>query len=110
MSQGKEPVIERIGMLTKRYPSRSAAARAWGNQYQHIKQLFQGRTNTTSPPEKVSLYEFLKVKELVLSGLKRARVNHQTMLVFVVILVVLVIREISLHRCFHSLRKTNENS
>lgn len=109
MSQGKEPVIERIGMLTKRYPSRSAAARAWGININTLNSYFKGG-QTQPAPEKVSLYEFLKVKELVLSGLKRARVNHQTMLVFVVILVVLVIREINLHRCFHSLRKTNENS
>ncbi|MBQ0955117.1 hypothetical protein [Serratia symbiotica] len=27
---GKEPVIERVFRLIERYPSRSAAARAWG--------------------------------------------------------------------------------
>lgn len=29
-ADGKEPIIERIFRLVERYPSRNAAARAWG--------------------------------------------------------------------------------
>ncbi|ENE0133361.1 hypothetical protein ABMJ88_003197 [Escherichia coli] len=53
MSQGKEPVIERIGMLTKRYPSRSAAARAWGININTLNSYFKGGQTQPAPRESI---------------------------------------------------------
>lgn len=41
LSEGKEPVIERIFQLVERYPSRSAAARAWGININTLKNYYR---------------------------------------------------------------------
>lgn len=41
MGQSKEPVIERITSLVRHYPSRSAAARAWGVNINTLKSYYR---------------------------------------------------------------------
>ncbi|WP_140918685.1 helix-turn-helix domain-containing protein [Limnobaculum xujianqingii] len=47
LSKGKVPVIERIAELARKYPSRSAAARAWGINVNTLNSYYK---NETPPP------------------------------------------------------------
>ncbi|MBC3212502.1 hypothetical protein [Serratia fonticola] len=49
--QVKEPVIERITQLTRRYPSRSAAARAWGININTLKSYYRKDGEPPKPRE-----------------------------------------------------------
>lgn len=49
--QDKEPVIERITQLTRRYPSRSAAARAWGININTLKSYYRKDGEPPKPRE-----------------------------------------------------------
>lgn len=51
VKQSKEPVVERIASLVKRYPSRSAAARAWGVNINTLKSYFRKDGCTPEPRE-----------------------------------------------------------
>lgn len=44
MEQSKEPIIERMAYLIRRYPSRSAAARAWGININTLQSYFKSGT------------------------------------------------------------------
>ncbi|ECH2067079.1 hypothetical protein LU037_003867 [Salmonella enterica] len=47
--QGKEPIIERIFKLVERYPSRNAAARAWGINEGTLKNYYNRKEITPTP-------------------------------------------------------------
>ncbi|WP_244665199.1 hypothetical protein [Candidatus Symbiopectobacterium sp. 'North America'] len=49
MGQSKEPVIERITSLIMGYPSRSAAARAWGININTLKSYYRKEGNIPEP-------------------------------------------------------------
>lgn len=51
--QGKEPIIKRIDKLIKKYPSRSAAARAWGINVNTLNSYFKNVENPPMPREVV---------------------------------------------------------
>ncbi|EFK6621161.1 MULTISPECIES: hypothetical protein [Enterobacteriaceae] len=55
MEQTKEPVAKRIDVLIRRYPSRSAAARAWGINTNTLKSYFRKTGDTPEPRENVLL-------------------------------------------------------
>lgn len=48
-AKGKEPVIERIFQLVDRYPSRSAAARAWGINVNTLKNYYRRKDIHPTP-------------------------------------------------------------
>ncbi|MGK0737321.1 hypothetical protein ACSFCT_11080 [Yokenella regensburgei] len=48
-TEGKEPVIERIFQLVDRYPSRSAAARAWGINVNTLKNYYRRKDIHPTP-------------------------------------------------------------
>lgn len=47
--KGKEPVIERVFMMIERYPSRSAAARAWGINVNTLKNYYRRQEIQPTP-------------------------------------------------------------
>ncbi|MGQ8700569.1 MULTISPECIES: hypothetical protein [Serratia] len=47
--QGKEPVIDRISLLVRRHPSRSAAARAWGVNINTLNSYFKTEKDSPMP-------------------------------------------------------------
>ncbi|HAK5652172.1 TPA: hypothetical protein ACTDM3_001156 [Salmonella enterica subsp. enterica] len=47
--QGKEPIIERIFRLVERYPSRNAAARAWGINVGTLKNYYNRKDIAPTP-------------------------------------------------------------
>lgn len=47
--QGKEPIIERIFKLVERYPSRNAAARAWGINEGTLKNYYNRKEIAPTP-------------------------------------------------------------
>lgn len=53
LAQGKEPVIERIAQLIRRYPSRSAAARAWGVNVNTLNSYFKNQSIPPVPRENI---------------------------------------------------------
>lgn len=53
LAQGKEPVIERIAQLIRRYPSRSAAARAWGINVNTLNSYFKNQSIPPVPRENI---------------------------------------------------------
>lgn len=55
MEHAKEPVAKRIDLLIRRYPSRSAAARAWGINNNTLKSYFRKTGDTPEPRENVLL-------------------------------------------------------
>lgn len=109
MSQGKEPVIERIGMLTKRYPSRSAAARAWGININTLNSYFKGGQTQPAPRESI-LIRISESEGVSLEWLKEGKGESPNDVGICGNFGCSGDKEINLHRCFHSLRKTNENS
>ncbi len=52
MEQAKEPIVERMAYLIRRYPSRSAAARAWGININTLQSYFK-KGNTPEPRESI---------------------------------------------------------
>ncbi|EET8024558.1 hypothetical protein MN350_004954 [Escherichia coli] len=52
MEQAKEPIIERMAYLIRQYPSRSAAARAWGLNINTLQSYFK-KGNTPEPRESI---------------------------------------------------------
>lgn len=52
MEQAKEPIVERMAYLIRRYPSRSAAARAWGVNINTLQSYFK-KGNTPEPRESI---------------------------------------------------------
>lgn len=53
--QRKEPVIDRIAQLTLRYPSRSAAARAWGININTLNSYFKQGKDSPTPRDNLLL-------------------------------------------------------
>lgn len=53
LEDDKEPVIERINELIQRYPSRSAAARAWGININTLKSYFRRGDSVPTPRENI---------------------------------------------------------
>ncbi|MCU6237062.1 hypothetical protein KWH75_08260 [Morganella morganii] len=53
LAQDKEPVIERIAQLIRRYPSRSAAARAWGVNVNTLNSYFKNQSIPPVPRENI---------------------------------------------------------
>lgn len=51
--KGKAPTIERIAQLIKGYPSRSAAARAWGININTLNSYFKNVENPPAPRDSV---------------------------------------------------------
>lgn len=49
VDQSKEPVIERVFQLVERYPSRSAAARAWGINVNTLKNYYRRKDISPVP-------------------------------------------------------------
>ncbi|MFV0261355.1 MAG: hypothetical protein ACK5JN_02800 [Kluyvera sp.] len=49
LGAGKEPVIDRIFTLVERYPSRNAAARAWGVNVNTIKNYYRRQEDQPTP-------------------------------------------------------------
>ncbi|EPT8033287.1 helix-turn-helix domain containing protein [Shigella flexneri] len=52
MEQAKEPIVERMAYLIRRYPSRSAAARACGININTLQSYFK-KGNTPEPRESI---------------------------------------------------------
>lgn len=59
-TQSKEPVIERIFKLVERYPSRSAAARAWGINVNTLKNYYRRQDIEPTPRQS----QLLKISEV----------------------------------------------
>ncbi|MFI7974181.1 helix-turn-helix domain-containing protein [Serratia marcescens] len=59
-TQSKEPVIERIFRLVERYPSRSAAARAWGINVNTLKNYYRRQDIEPTPRHS----QLLKIAEV----------------------------------------------
>ncbi|MMI36218.1 hypothetical protein EFI05_04020 [Salmonella enterica] len=53
MEQAKEPIAKRIDLLIRRYPSRSAAARAWGINNNTLKSYFRKKGDIPEPRDNV---------------------------------------------------------
>lgn len=66
---GKEPVIERIFKLVERYPSRSAAARAWGININTLKNYYR-RQDIQPTPRESQLTKIAEVEGVSLDWLK----------------------------------------
>lgn len=66
--EGKEPVIERVFQLIDRYPSRSAAARAWGINVNTLKNYYR-RQDIQPTPRKSQLSKIADVEGVSLEWL-----------------------------------------
>ncbi|HCQ6978099.1 TPA: helix-turn-helix domain-containing protein [Klebsiella pneumoniae] len=67
-TQSKEPVIERIFKLVERYPSRSAAARAWGINVNTLKNYYR-RQDIEPTPRQSQLIKIAEVEGVSLEWL-----------------------------------------
>ncbi|EEJ0780893.1 hypothetical protein GSC47_001366 [Salmonella enterica] len=68
LSEGKEPVIERIFQLVERYPSRSAAARAWGINVNTLKNYYR-RKDILPVPRRNQLSKIAEVEGVTMEWL-----------------------------------------
>ncbi|EKT2303994.1 hypothetical protein QD153_004601 [Salmonella enterica] len=68
LSEGKEPVIERIFQLVERYPSRSAAARAWGINVNTLKNYYR-RKDIHPVPRRNQLSKIAEVEGVTMEWL-----------------------------------------
>lgn len=64
----KEPIIERVFQLVDRYPSRSAAARAWGININTLKNYYT-RRDIEPVPRKNQLVKIAKTEDVSLNWL-----------------------------------------
>ncbi|MFT4464377.1 MAG: hypothetical protein ACMX3H_06105 [Sodalis sp. (in: enterobacteria)] len=65
----KEPVIDRIAQLARRYPSRSAAARAWGININTLNSYYKREANPPMPRENL-LSRIAECEEITLEWLQ----------------------------------------
>ncbi|WP_061770231.1 hypothetical protein [Serratia symbiotica] len=66
---GKEPVIERVFRLIERYPSRSAAARAWGININTLKNYYRRQEEIQPTPRPSQLKKIADVEDVSLEWL-----------------------------------------
>lgn len=68
LPEGKEPVIERVFRLVDRYPSKSAAARAWGMNISTLLNYYK-RYDTQPTPRRAQLLRIAEVEKVSLNWL-----------------------------------------
>lgn len=71
----KEPVIENIARLIDRYPSRSAAARAWGVNVNTLNSYFKNR-ETSPTPRRSQLLKIAEVEGVTIDWLLHENTNN----------------------------------
>lgn len=71
----KEPVIDRVFQLVERYPSRSAAARAWGININTLKNYYT-RRDIEPIPRKSQLIKIAQTENVSLDWLLHGANNH----------------------------------